>query len=176
MPDGPPRDDNRRKLNMTRVAATLERRLRVAACPEVAYAFFSRPEQFSQAMEGVEQCERLPDGGVRWVLEEKVDQGIRFRPDYVVMYDGDGARVVRWQSIAGNMENAGEVVIRPTADGGSEIHYCERVGPDLPISPLMAKLIQSLVARELRNEIDRFLNRAHERLDRPIDSTTSYGA
>lgn len=149
---------------MTKVAATEERTLRVAASPERAYAFFSQPEQLAKVMDGVERFEMLPHGSVRWVLEEKVDKGIRFQADYVVLYDGDGASRVRWRSLSGNMENAGDVSILPTADGGSEIHYRERVEPDLPISALMARLIQPLVARELRNDIGRFLDRAAQRL------------
>ena len=58
-----------------------------------------------------------------------------------------------WRSLSGNMGNEGDVAILPAANGGSEIRYRERVEPDLPISSLMAKLIQPLVAREeLRND------------------------
>jgi uncharacterized membrane protein len=149
---------------MTRVSAIEERILRVSASPKRAYAFFSQPEQLAKVMAGVERCELLPQGSVRWVLEEKVDKGIRFQADYVVVYEGDGAGHIRWRSLSGNMENAGDVSIRPTADGGCEIHYRERVEPDLPISALMAKLIQPLVARELRTDISRFLDRAEQQL------------
>ena len=62
------------------------------------------------------------------------------------------------------MGNEGDVAIVPAANGGSEIHYRERVEPDLPISSLMAKLIQPLVARELRNDISRFLDRVEQQL------------
>ena len=50
-------------------------------------------------MASVERCERLPDNQVRWVLEEKVDKGIRFQADYIVVYDGDGAEHVGWRSV-----------------------------------------------------------------------------
>jgi uncharacterized membrane protein len=149
---------------MTKVAAVEERTLLVTAGPERAYAFFSQPAQIAKAMDGVERIEYLPQGGVRWVLAEKVDKGIRFQADYVVAYEGDGAGRIKWRSLAGNMDNAGDVSIQPTADGGSEIHYWERVEPDLPISALMARLIQPLVARELRNDIGRFLDRAQQQL------------
>jgi uncharacterized membrane protein len=149
---------------MTKVAAVEQRTLRVAASPERVYAFFSQPEQIAKAMDGVERFEFLPQGGVRWVLAEKVDKGIRFQADYVVAYERDGAGRVRWRSLAGNMDNAGDVSIEPAADGGSMIHYWESVEPDLPISALMARLIQPLVARELRNDIGRFLDRVQEHL------------
>src|SRR4051794_35520985 len=100
---------------------TAEQTLTVPADPATAYAFFSRPERLSQAMGSVERCEMLPDRRVRWVLAEKVDQGIRYRADYVVAFEGDGTGHVRWRSVAGNMRNDGDVWIRPLACGGSEI-------------------------------------------------------
>ena len=149
---------------MVKISATEEQVLTVAAGPEVAYAFFSRPEELSRAMDSVERCELLPGGKVRWVLEEKVDQGIRFRADYVVAFEGDGAGHVRWRSVEGNMGNDGDVWIKPLPDGGSEIRYRESVEPDLPITPLMARLIKPLVARELRREIIHFLDRVRDHL------------
>jgi hypothetical protein len=98
------------------------------------------------------------------VLGEKVDQGIRFRPDYVVAYDGDGVEHVRWRAVDGNMRNDGDVWIKPLPDGRSEIHYRESVEPELPITPLMARLIKPLVARELRREIVHFLERVRDLL------------
>jgi uncharacterized membrane protein len=144
---------------MARIAASEERILTVPASPETVYAFFSRPEEIRTVMASVERCERLPDNTVHWVLEEKVDKGIRFQANYVVAYDGDGIEHVRWRSAGGNMRNDGDVRIRPLASGGTEIHYRESVEPDLPITPLMARLIAPLVARELRSEINGFLEK-----------------
>jgi uncharacterized membrane protein len=144
---------------VVRIAATEERVLTVQASPETVYAFFSSPEKLSQAMASVERCERLPGNTVRWVLEEKVDKGIRFRADYIVAYAGDGAEHVSWRFVEGNMRNDGDVWIKPRAGGGTEIRYRESVEPELPITPLMASLIRPLVARELRGEINGFLER-----------------
>lgn len=149
---------------MVRIAATEERVLDVAASPAQVYAFFSRPEALGQAMASVERCERLEGNRVRWVLAEKVDKGIRFRADYIVAFEGDGAEHVQWRSVAGNMGNDGDVWIRPRPEGGTALHYRESVAPDLPITPLMARLIAPLVARELRTEIHDFLERVREQL------------
>jgi uncharacterized membrane protein len=144
---------------MVRIAATEERVLSVPASPEQVYAFFSRPEELARAMGSVERCERLPMNRVRWVLAEKVDKGIRFKGDYVVVHEGDGQRHVCWRSVEGNMQNDGDVWLTPVARGGTEIRYRESVAPELPITPLMARLIAPLVARELRGEINGFLER-----------------
>jgi uncharacterized membrane protein len=151
-------------MPMFKISATEEQVLTVTANPEAVYAFFSEPERLSQAMASVERCETLPDRKVRWVLEEKVDKGIRFRADYVVAFEGDGTGHIRWRSVAGNMRNDGDVWITPLPDGGSEIRYCESVEPDLPITPLMARLVRPLVARELRGEIHGFLERVRKQL------------
>jgi uncharacterized membrane protein len=151
---------------MVRIAATEERVLAVEASPEQVYAFFSNPETLSGAMDAVECCQRLPENQVRWVLAEKVDKGIRFRGDYTVSFEGDGREHIRWRSLEGNMHNDGDVWIRPRAGGGTEIHYREHVAPDLPITPLLARLIAPLVARELRSEINAFLARVQDRFAR----------
>jgi uncharacterized membrane protein len=151
-------------MQMVRITAMEEQVLTVKASPERVYAFFSRPEQLSQAMASIEHCELLPGGKVRWVLEEKVDQGIRFRGDYIVAYDGDGAEHVSWRSVEGNMRNDGDVWIKSLPGGGSEVRYRESVEPELPITPLMARLLKPLVARELRREIIQFLERVRDHL------------
>jgi len=149
---------------MTKIAATEEQTFQVPASPEKVYAFFSQPEQVRQAMVGLEKCEFRSQNTVRWVLSEKVDQGIRFQADYVVTYEGDGAGNVRWHSIEGNMGGDGEVQIRPLVDGGTEVYYRETVEPDLPITSLMSRLLKPLVSRELRSDVNQFLERAREQL------------
>ena len=79
-------------------------------------------------------------------------------------YDGDGAEHVSWRSVEGNMRNDGDVWIKSLPGGGSEIRYRESVEPELPITPLMARLIKPLVARELRREIIQFLERVRDHL------------
>jgi uncharacterized membrane protein len=160
---------------MVKIAATEERVLRVQASPERVYAFFSRPEELSQAMASVERCERLPGNRVRWVLDEKVDKGIRFKGNYVVVHEGDGKEHVCWRSVEGNMRNDGDVWIKPLVGGGTEIHYRESVEPELPITPLMARLITPLVARELRSEINGFLERVHCRFVKLDDNVREAG-
>jgi uncharacterized membrane protein len=149
---------------MTRIAATEDRVLHVKATAEKAYAFFSQAEQFRHALEGVERCELLPGQRVRWVLKERQEKGIRFQPDYTVVLSGDGSQWVTWRFVEGNMRDEGEVWIRSSTDGGCEIRYRQTVEPDLPITPLMAQLIKPLVVRELRNDVVRFLDRAHQYL------------
>jgi uncharacterized membrane protein len=135
----------------------------VGASPQKAYALFSQLETLREATPGVECCEVLPDGRVHWVLEAKIDKGIHFQADYVVAYEGNGADHVRCRSIEGNMADDWEVWIKP-GPAGSEIRYRETVAPDLPITAALALLIKPLVAKELRKDVNRFLDRVREQL------------
>lgn len=149
---------------MAKIAVTEERMLHVDATPAEAYAFFSQPERLREAFVGLERCDIMPAGRVRWVLEEKSGQGVRFQANFVVDYAGDGSQHVSWRFVEGNMENEGEVHIEASPNGGSEIRYREHVAPDLPITPLLARLIKPLVAKELKNDLTNFLARVQTAL------------
>jgi carbon monoxide dehydrogenase subunit G len=150
---------------VTKIAATEEKVFKVAASPEEVYTFFSELETLREAMTGVESCEVLPEGLVHWVLKEQVGKGIRFQPNYVVTYDGNGTDHVRCRSVAGNMDNDWDAWIKPVAEG-SEIRYRETVAADLPITALLACLIKPMVVKELRRDVNTFLDRVRERLSR----------
>lgn len=145
---------------MAKIAATEQRVLKVTTSPQQVYAFFSQPEQLSQAMDGVQSFEALEGNKIHWVLEEKRDQGICFQPNYVMELAGNGTSHVTWRTVAGNMGDDGEVWIEALPEGGSEIRYSQTVEPDLPITQLMARLLKPLVARELKKDVLRFLERA----------------
>ena len=145
---------------MVKVAVTEECVFQVNVEARRAYEFFSKPQLFRQAMDGVLRCEELEADQVHWLLEAQADQGIRFQPDYSVNYVCDGSQSVRWEPRGGNLRNEGQIRIVPRDTGGCEIHYCETVEPDLPISPLLMKLVKPLIIRELRRGLRRFVERA----------------
>jgi uncharacterized membrane protein len=149
---------------VTKIAATEEQVFTVPASPEEVYAFFLNPDRLREALACVEHHEVLPDDRVRWVFEEKVDKGIRFKADFVVAYAGNGADHVAGHSVAGNLGNAWDAWIRPAPGGGSEVRYHETVVPELPITAVTALLIKPLVVRELRNDVTRFLGRVKDLL------------
>jgi len=148
---------------VTKIAATEEQVFQIPASPQEVYAFFTDLEALCETLTGVKRYELLPGSKVHWVLEEKAVQGIRFQPDYIVVFDGNGIDYVRCRSVEGNMRNDWDAWIEPT-EGGSKIHYREMVEVDLPITTLLAMLIRPLVVRELRGEVSLFLDRIWERL------------
>jgi carbon monoxide dehydrogenase subunit G len=143
---------------VAKIAITEDRTFVLPADRARVFAFFTDLDGIRAAMVGVEKCEVGADGQVRWVLEEKVDKGIRFRPDFVVAYENNGIDHVRCRPIAGNVKNEWDVRLMPAGDG-TEVHYREMVEVDLPVTALLAVLIKPLVTRELRHDVDAFLER-----------------
>lgn len=148
---------------MARITVTEERTFCVTAPIEQVYSFFAAPDQHGELRESLESHELLGKDRVRWVFQEKKKQGLRFQADYTVIYEGNGVDHVHWRFLEGNAGNEGDVWLTPAHDGGTEIHYCELIEPDLPIPSAMARLIEPMVRRELREEIGHFLDRVRDR-------------
>ncbi len=151
---------------MTQIAITEQCVFAVSVDVDQAYEFFSQPQQFRLAMDGVVTCDEGVDGTVHWLLEEQSGQGVRFQPDYTVKYTCIPGQSVCWESIDGNMRNEGEIRFVPRDDAGCDIHYSETVEPDLPITPLLMKLVKPLVVRELRQGLQGFIKRSQACLER----------
>lgn len=148
---------------MVRIAATGEWTFCVQTSLQHVYKFFAEPAQLCELLDGVDSHAVLGEGRVRWVCKEKIEKGLRFKGDYTVLYQGNGVDHVHWHGLDGNMGNEGDVWLATTPDGGTEIRYREMVAPDLPITAIMARLMQPIVARELRAELGTFLARVKAR-------------
>ncbi len=152
---------------MTAISATEERTLTVRAPTVEVHDFFCNPTLLSELTADLESFEQKDKQCARFVLTEKVEKGVRFRADYTVAYESKGSDRVVWRSIAGNMEVDGEVKLRPIDSNHTEIYYRETVAPDLPVSKLTAMLFKPIVARELRQDIGKFLDRVTARWGGP---------
>lgn len=154
---------------MVKIPATEERTLMVKAPAAEVRDFFCNPALLREVTADVESFERVDPQRARWILTEKVEKGVRFRADYTVEYESKGPDSVVWRSVDGNMDVAGEVRLQAIDAGRTEIHYRETVAPDLPITRLTAMLFKPIVARELRQDIGKFLERVVARWGGPPD-------
>lgn len=152
---------------MVKIPATEERTLLVLAPAAEVRAFFCDPALLREVTADVESFERIGAQRARWILTEKVEKGVRFRADYTVEYESKGPDSVAWRSVEGNMDIDGEVKLQEIDAGRTEIHYRETVAPDLPITKLTAMLFKPIVARELRQDIGKFLERVVARWGAP---------
>ena len=148
---------------MAKIKATEERTLSVAAAMADVYQFFASPARIRELTPDVEQFEMADEHTAHWVFVEKVEKGVRYGPEYTAVYTGNGTDKVEWCSQGeGNMEVDGVVTLRELGPGQTEFHYRETVIPDLPISKLTAIIFKPIVARELRQDIGKFLDRVVE--------------
>ncbi len=141
---------------MARIEATQTALFEVPASLEEAYSAFAEPEIVKSSIIGLDRYEILDNGDARWILKEKAEKGLRFRGDYTVRYGGNGADKVNWYTVAGNIDTRGEVVLTRLSSG-VRIDYRETLAPDLPIPRLMAKVFKPIVAREVRKDIDAYI-------------------
>jgi hypothetical protein len=148
---------------MAKIATTQERTRVVSAPLEDLYRFFCDPALIREETSDVARFEPLGEGRGHFVLAEKKGMGGRFQADYTIEYTGNRGDCVTWRTLDGNLDTKGEILLRRIDDRQSEIRYRETLALDLPIWSLVARLIRPLVARELRSDIDRFLERVARR-------------
>lgn len=127
--------------------------------------WFGNPSVFREAMAQVQTAEEIESGLYRWILTEKNEKGIRFRPDYTVRYTLTGDEVT-WQPVDGNMKSSGRCTMRAVADDRTEIAYRESIAVDLPIPRLMAKVFSPIVAREIRGGVVEYLDLSQKALEK----------
>ncbi|TVR02093.1 MAG: hypothetical protein EA398_08665 [Deltaproteobacteria bacterium] len=150
---------------MAWIEGTHEETRTIAAPEEKVLAWFADPAVFREAMAQVETAEEIRAGVYRWILQEKNEKGIRFRPDYTVAYQRDG-NTVTWHPEGGNMKSSGRCAVRRIDDARSEIQYRETIAVDLPIPRLMAKVFSPIVAREIRGGVVEYLDLSQAALER----------
>ncbi len=149
---------------MAKITATHKCKLTVRAPLSNVYSFFVNPVQLRELTPDVENFQLLSESQAKWRLTEKVEKGVRYAAEYTVNYQGNGSDEVKWHSIDGNMDIDGEVSLRSLGENLTEFQFRETVAPDLPISRLTAMIFKPIVARELRQDIGTFLDRAVEYL------------
>ncbi len=149
---------------MPKIPATESQTFEVKAPMETVYATFADPEIVKENFVGLERAEMKGNGEVRWILEEKVDKGIRFRGDYTVRYEGNGKDRIRWHTLAGNIDSEAEVALTEIPSG-VRVRYRETIAPDLPIPRLMAKIFRPIVAREVRKDLVKYVENVKRYLE-----------
>ncbi|MCC7542496.1 MAG: hypothetical protein IT379_40140 [Deltaproteobacteria bacterium] len=150
---------------MAWIEGTERRTYDIHAPIEKVYAFLSTPELLKAAFLELERHEILDATTARWILKEKNEKGVKFRPDYTVRYGGNGTDRVEWSPVAGNMKARGTARLRPKGPDTTEVQYEETIASDIPINSLIAKVFQGIVAREIKKGVQGFLDRVKARLE-----------
>ena len=149
---------------MAWVGGSEDRTFVVEAPYEEVVDYFCDPARFKVAFSQLEKGEEVEENTWRWVLREKAEKGITFKPDYTVRYQREGD-TARWETVRGNMRSKGSVSFRKLGDERTEVHYTEEIESDLPIPRLAARVFKPIVAREVRGGIGDFLDRSTAHLE-----------
>lgn len=151
---------------MAKFKGELSRTFTVAATKERAMEFMSDPEKFRHCLIGVEKAERLPDGTVKYQLEEKAEAGVRFKGAYSVKFVSQGDALT-WTTVGqGNMWSNGKASFRAVG-ASTEITYQESLECDMDVNMLLGKVIAPIVNREIAKGVGGYLDRVKESLDKP---------
>lgn len=100
------------------------------------------------------------DGDVlHFVLKPQDHVGVvKFQGDFRCRYTRDGD-TIRWATIDGNVNQAGEARFEARPDGKTALQYAETVKVDMDVPGLMAPMLGQLIGPMLAYEIKGFLGR-----------------
>lgn len=143
---------------MAWIPGTHEETLTIDADYETVRDFFCDPATFQAAFTQLKSAEEIEPDVWRWVLEEKVEKGIKFKADYTVRYERDD-NVLTWETIDGNMRSSGRAEVLER-DGGAEVRYSETIETELPVPRLMVKVFKPIVQREVDKGVADYLHHA----------------
>lgn len=121
---------------------------------------FCDPAEFKAAFTLMETATEVEPGTWHWVLQEKVEKGIKFKADYTVKYERDGD-VLTWDTVEGNMKSRGRTEVVDKG-GKGEVRYTETISTELPIPRLASKVFQPIVQREVTKGVTDFLRTAQQ--------------
>ena len=158
---------------MTWIEGEHQRTFEVEASLDEVAEFLSDPSQVRHCMVDLEDAKRIDDDTWRWIREEVGAKGVTFQGDYTVRYLRDGD-VVTWESVGeGTIRTEGRAELASVNEETTRVDYREKLASDLPIPRLAKKVFRPIVAREIRNGVDEFvdeviayINAGEHRVDR----------
>lgn len=148
---------------MPKIPASFEKTVRVRSAMSEVYEYFHDATKRGEDAGELEKIEKVGDDSARWVLEEKSEKGVTFKPDYTIKYSGNGSDSVSWRSVKGNIDVEGSVKLRSIDANTTEVIYKETMAPDLPINRIIAKVFKPIIARNVRSGLEEFLEKFSQR-------------
>lgn len=150
---------------MSKLGGTFEATFDVGAAPDVAAAHFADLNAVAAATLHLIEHTLIDAHTMRVVLAEQGHAGVRYQPKYTVRYTSEPGRV-RWATLEGNLDNEGEARFEATATG-TRIHFKQRIGMDLPIGGLAARVLAPVVSRAIAPSARAFVEALIASIPRP---------
>ena len=101
----------------------------------------------------------------RWVLEPRRTLGAEFTADYVTRYYAESSRLIRWETVEGNLQVRGRWVLTEIA-GGVRVRVEVSTGLEAPVPRLLKTPATLFAQRETRQGLAVQLARLKVELER----------
>ncbi len=153
---------------MAKFKGTCERRFTIQAPKEKVAGFMTQPAEFKVCFEELETHEEVSPGVWRWVLKEKNEKGVRFKPDYTVKYvydEGKGELIWTTQGKC-NLTTNGRATFRSLGPNTTEVDYTDTMECEMEVNALLGKIIAPIVNREIGKGVGSYLDLCKKHLER----------
>lgn len=146
----------------------------VHAAPDEAHRLILDVPKSGTFFPRVATVEDRGDGVYRFRLEPRRTLGSEFTADYITRYYPESPRVVRWETVEGNLRVRGRWLITETA-GGVRLRVEVTTGLEAPVPRFLKKPATLFAQRETRQGLDAQLARFKAELERPRPPTVHAG-
>lgn len=128
---------------------------------EQVLAHFFELKNIAAAYVGLQRWEQVDDHTLRLVLEPQSALGSTFQGDYRCRYEKVSDRSIAWKSVGAgeNMESVGHAEFVPEGPNRTRVTYRDRISCDIPINRLLAKALNPIVERGIRNGVKGYVER-----------------
>lgn len=136
----------------------------VRAAPADAAAAFADLDRQMRCHPELAGAEKRDATALRLRMKEMSHGPVKFAGVYTLRFTVDGT-TVRWRTEEGNVDVRGEAVFI-NVPGGSRMAVTEAVSLDIPVNPILAKVLQPLVGTMIERGLKNFVERMAAELDR----------
>lgn len=148
------------------VNVLIQRDIDVACHARQAFEFLNDIHQTSVLFPKVDKVEPLGEHKWLWEIERMGSGGLTHQVKYAVKYSNDGSHNIRWQALPdiGNAKVSGEWIIKSTGQQCS-LFFKSSSDLELPFPRLMQHMMESVIRKEMDDQVDTFLTRIKAKLE-----------
>lgn len=148
------------------VNVLIQRDINVACNAKQAFDLLSDIHQTSALFPKVDKVEPLGEHKWVWEIERMGSDGLTHQVKYAVKYGNDGRSKIHWHALpdVGNAKVSGEWIIKSS---GQECTLFFKSSSDLelPFPRLMQHMMESVIRKEMDEQVDTFLSRIKTKLE-----------
>ena len=127
----------------------------VSRSPQEVYRYWRNLENLPRFMEHVESVRELDDRRSAWVVKGPLGHDVEWTAQIITEREGE---MIAWESLPGaEVQNAGSVWFKPSANGGTEVKVSLQYQPPAGvIGATVAKFFGEAPEQQLEEDLNRF--------------------